>query len=274
MRTVIEMAGKGAAAAGAFFLWAGAALADGPLDAAALAADVAILGEVHDNPAHHLVQADALQQLNPKAVVWEMISAEQAEALAGADLTDSAAVSAALDWEISGWPAFGLYAPVFAAAQGAVQFGGHVPREAARAAMEAGSAAAFGAEAARFGLDQPLPADQQAAREADHMASHCDALPEAMLPLFVDVQRLRDATLARAVVQAMAATGGPVAVITGNGHARRDRGVPVYLRAASSDLSIFVLGQSEAGQIEGPFDQVIDAAPADRPDPCEAFRKG
>ncbi len=274
MRTVIKSAGRGAATAGAFFLWAGAVLANGPLDAAALAADVVILGEVHDNPAHHQVQAGALQQLRPKAVVWEMISAGQAQKLAAADLTDSVALSATLDWESSGWPAFDLYAQVFAAADGAVQFAGHVPRDAARAAMETGAAAAFGAEAVRFGLDQPLPQNQQVAREADQMASHCDALPQDMLPLFVDVQRLRDATLAQAVTAAMEQTGGPVAVITGNGHARSDRGLPVYLLAAAPDLQVFVLGQSEAGQIEGRFDQVLDAAPAARPDPCEAFRKG
>ena len=272
MRDAEKVMLKGAALCGAFFLWAGAALANGPLDEAALAADVVILGEVHDNSAHHQVQAAALQQLQPAAVVWEMISEEQAAALAGVDLTDSAAVAAMLDWEASGWPAFELYAPVFAAADGAAQFGAHVPRDAAGAAMQTGAAATFGAEAARFGLDQPLPAAAQAARQADQMASHCDALPEEMLPLFVDVQRLRDATLARAVTMAMEAAGGPVAVITGNGHARKDRGVPVYLQAAAPELRVFVLGQSEAGQIEGPYDQLLDAAPAERPDPCEAFR--
>ena len=274
MRDAEKVILKGAALCGAFFLWAGAALANGPLNGAALAADVVILGEVPDNPAHHRTQAAALRQLQPGAVVWEMISAEQAAALAEADLTDSAAVAATLDWESSGWPAFELYAPVFAAAAGAVQFGAHVPRDAAGAAMQLGAATAFGAEAVRFGLDQPLPDDQQAAREADQMASHCDALPEEMLPLFVDVQRLRDATLARAITRAMQETGGPVAVITGNGHARKDRGVPVYLQAAAPELRVFVLGQSEAGQIEGVYDQLLDAGPAERPDPCEAFRKG
>ena len=52
------------------------------------------------------------------------------------------------------------------------------------------------------------------------------------------------------------------------------RGVPVYLQAAAPELRVFVLGQSEAGQIEGVYDQLLDAGPAERPDPCEAFRKG
>ncbi len=279
MRIAFKTTERGAAFVGAFFLWAnfqlaGAAVAQPPLNRVALAADVVILGEVHDNAAHHQVQAAALDQINPKAVIWEMISPEQAEALGGVDLADSAAVAAQLDWAASGWPDFSLYAPVFAAADGAAHYGAHVPRAAAGAAMQTGAAAAFGDGAARFGLDQPLSADAQAAREADQLASHCDALPEEMLPLFVDVQRLRDTVLARAVTEALADTGGPVAVITGNGHARKDRGIPVYLAYANPDLTVFVLGQSEGGLIEGGYDQVLDADPVERPDPCEAFRKG
>ena len=42
MRDAEKVMLKGAALCGAFFLWAGAALANGPLDEAALAADVVI----------------------------------------------------------------------------------------------------------------------------------------------------------------------------------------------------------------------------------------
>ena len=78
---------------------------------------------------------------------------------------------------------------------------------------------------------------------------------------------------ARAVVQAMDATGGPVAVITGNGHARKDWGVPAVLAVAAPDLSVLSLGQFEAAP-EGaaPYDLHLVTAPADRDDPCEAFR--
>jgi uncharacterized iron-regulated protein len=94
-----------------------------------------------------------------------------------------------------------------------------------------------------------------------------------MLPGMVEVQRLRDAVLARAVVQAVEETGGPVAVITGNGHARRDRGVPAYLGRIAPDLEVFVLGQTEDGApLEGGFDEVVSAPAVDRPDPCAAFQ--
>ena len=236
-------------------------------------ADVAILGEVHDNPHHHANQAALLQSLQPKAVVWEMITAEQASGLDAGRLDEAAYTAGQLDWAQSGWPDFSLYAPVFAAAKGARQYGALVPRAEASKALEHGVASYFGAgPAARFGLDQPLPGTEQAAREADQLANHCNAMPEEMLPVLVDFQRLRDAALAAAVDKALEETGGPVAVITGNGHARTDRGLPVYLAKARPSLAVISLGQGEGGSISGAFDYVLDSAAVERPDPCLAFK--
>jgi len=44
-------------------------------------ADVALLGEIHDNPEHHVRQAEAIASLAPSAVVFEMLTPEQAETL-------------------------------------------------------------------------------------------------------------------------------------------------------------------------------------------------
>ena len=235
-------------------------------------ADVVILGEVHDNPVHHQMQADILTALAPKAVVWEMITQAQADGLVNLSLTDAGQVADHLDWATSGWPDFDYYAPVFAAATGAQQFGGLVPRSSSKSVLEQGAAIFFGSDAAVYGLDKPLPKAEQQVREADQLTNHCNALPVEMLPMMVEFQRLRDAVLADAVVQALQATGGPIAVITGNGHARNDRGVPVYLANARPDVLVLSLGQSEAGQVAGTFDLVLDAAPVDRPDPCLAFQ--
>jgi uncharacterized iron-regulated protein len=138
--------------------------------------------------------------------------------------------------------------------------------------VKQGVAKAFGPDAAAYGLTTPLPPAQQKDREELQRIAHCNALPEAMLPGMVAVQRLRDAELARTALEAFDAAGGPVAVITGNGHARRDGAVPTIIGLVRPDLSVFALGQSEAGEIEGEFDAIADSPPADRPDPCEAFR--
>lgn len=250
---------------------------------AAQAADVVILGEVHDNPAHHMVQAGAVSANDPAALVFEMLTPAQAETVTPDLLNDENALRAALDWDNSGWPDFAIYYPIFAAAGALANppriYGAQVPRSDARAAMQAGLVETFGADSVAYGLSAPLDSDQQSAREALQMTAHCDALPAELLPAMVDVQRLRDATLARATLAALDETatdetGGRVLVITGNGHARKDWGVPAYLARLRPALSVLSLGQSEGGAIDGGFDLILPAAPVDRPDPCEAFRKG
>lgn len=236
-------------------------------------ADVIILGEVHDNAHHHQVQAEMVTLLRPKALVWEMITQEQAERLTPQILQDAGETAGLLGWETSGWPEFSLYAPIFAAGQHMAHYGAHVPRSESQAALKAGVARYFGAEAARFGLDQPLPTAEQQEREAEQMANHCDALPDHVLPMLVDVQRLRDASLAAAAERALLQVGGPVVVITGNGHARLDRGLAVYLQRAMPETVVLALGQVEGTVTGGAFDVVLSGPAVERPDPCLAFAK-
>jgi hypothetical protein len=235
------------------------------------AADVVILGEVHDNPQHHANQARAVAALQPRALVFEMLTADEA-ARTPADRSDAGALALALGWDGSGWPDFALYHPIFLAAPKARIFGGEVPRDQARLAVAQGAAAVFGADGAAYGLDRPLPAEEARAREDEQFTAHCGAMPRTMVPGMVEAQRLRDATLARAVLQAMNATGGPVAVITGTGHARRDRGIPAALATAAPGLSVLPIGQLEADPgPSAPFDLWLVTDPVPRDDPCEAF---
>jgi len=246
------------------------------IDARALSdlppADIVLLGEVHDNPAHHQAQARALSALAPVAVVWEMLTEAQARDLPP-DLSDPDAVAAATGWAASGWPDFALYHPLMLAAPRARHLGAGVPRARARAVFEAPLDQVFGPDAARFGLDQALPGAEQAAREADLLAAHCDALPGSMMPGMLAAQRLRDAELARVALAALAETGGPVAVITGNGHARTDWGVPALIARAAPGVTVLSLGQLEAApDAPPPFDLWLVTDPHPRPDPCAAFR--
>ncbi len=259
----------------AAFAAAAGAAEIGPAELAALPpADVVILGEIHDNPLHHANQAAAVAALRPAALVFEMLTPEQAARVTPEIRGDAVALAAALGWEASGWPDFAMYHPVFTSAPAARVFGAGFPRAEVRRAASAGAAAVFGTEAGRYGLDRPLPAEEQAAREAEQAEAHCDALPAELLPGMVAAQRLRDAGLARAVAEAMEATGGPVAVITGNGHARRDWGLAVYLSRAAPGLSVLSVGQFETppGDGEPPFDLWLVTEPAEREDPCAVFR--
>ncbi len=239
-------------------------------------ADIVILGEVHGNPDHHRWQAESVAALQPAAIVFEMLLPEQAAAVTPAVRDDPEALEAALGWEARGWPDFALYHPIFVAAPDALIVAGDVPRDRVRAAISDGAAsvfaATFDADPAAFALGTPLPTDEQAAREALQATAHCDALPEAMLPGMVEAQRLRDAALARAALQAHADTGGPVAVITGTGHARTDWGVPALLAIAAPQLSVLAVGQVESDPgADAPFDLVRVTDPVPRDDPCAAF---
>jgi len=253
------------------FLAAPLAALAGPVTG--IIADIYFLGEVHDNPAHHLVQAEAVAEIRPAAIVFEMLTPEAAGKVRDDLLDDPLALGAALDWEASGWPDFAMYAAIFAAGRGATFYGAEVPRDAARAAMAIGVAQSFGDEAEAYGLTQPLDAEELAQRLNLQMDAHCGAMPLEMLPMMVDLQRLRDAEIARAAIAAYDETGGPVVVITGNGHARPDWGAPAYVARVRPELGLFALGQSEAGAApDGGFDGLADAAPVAREDPCAAFQ--
>ena len=234
-------------------------------------ADVVILGEIHDNPEHHRNQALAVAALKPRALVFEMLTPAQASKITP-DRSDADAMARALDWQNYGWPDFSMYHPIFAAAPQARIYGGDLPPGDAQRAVSDGAAPVFGTDAARYGLTTRLAPEDQSAREEEQRDAHCNALPEDLLPGMVEAQRLRDAALARAVVQALDETGGPVAVITGSGHARVDVGVPAVLDLVVPKARVLSVGQIEApAAAEQPYDLWIVTPPAARDDPCATF---
>ncbi|GAA4230149.1 putative iron-regulated protein [Sagittula marina] len=227
-------------------------------------ADIVILGEVHDNPDAHLGQAAALRELKPTAVVFEMLTAEDARA---ADADRDAIPDA---WEASGWRDFEIYAPIFAGLGDARIVGAAAPREAVRSVYSDGAATLFGPEAGRFGLDTELPEDQLEARMQLQFKAHCEAMPLDMMGGMVAVQRYRDAVFARAALDALETYGPPIAVIAGNGHARTDWGIPAVIGRAAPDVSTYTLGFVEADSGE-PFDDIRIVPPAERDDPCNSL---
>lgn len=258
----------------------------GPVSlAAALAeADVVVLGETHDNPEHHAAQAWLVSAMGAAALAFEMIPPELEPALAEARArrAEAAELAALLEWEVRGWPDFALYAPILEAAPDAPVSGGAVEPEALARAME-DTAAMAAPELAQYGLDDRPPAATIDAIAAELVEAHCDAIPLEAARGMVEAQRLRDAALADAAARALDAAGsGPIALIAGSGHARRDRGVPAALAAARPDLEVHAVALLEVGEAEdwrayaseagAPlYDYLWFFAPAEREDPCVAF---
>lgn len=237
-------------------------------------AQIVIIGEIHDNPVHHLNQAALVARWSPAALVFEMLTPAQIAAADGINRQDQQAMESALSWDSTGWPSYQIYHPIFAASGAARLFGAAVDRSAVRRAMTDGAAAVFGLDADRFGLEASLTQVEQNAREADQMTAHCDALPLELLPGMVEAQRLRDASFAQTALTALRETGGPVVVITGSGHADVLRGIPAALTLAAPEVSTFSIGQTEGDpEITPLFDRWIVTDTIPREDPCAAFAK-
>lgn len=230
-------------------------------------ADILVLGEVHDNPLHHTEQVRIVAEVAPAALVFEMLSPAQATAAMAVNRADADAVAQAVGWADSGWPDFAMYAPIFGAAPDALIVGAAVSRDDLIAVMQGETAQVADA------LPQPPLSDGQLSTLAREQAdAHCGKLPEDMLPGMVNAQRLRDAAFGGAAVAAFDATGGPVVLITGTGHARTDVGAPAAIRAARPDLTVWALGQTEGvADANAPFDAINVTPLLDRPDPCAAF---
>ncbi|MEM8851548.1 MAG: ChaN family lipoprotein [Pseudomonadota bacterium] len=218
-------------------------------------ADIYILGERHDNPTHHETQARLVAEIAPAAIVFEMLTAEQADRIDPTIPRDPQVLEQLLDWSDMGWPDIAMYAPIMANPETPI----------------VGAAGSTG-DLSDYGLAAPLPPEQQAAREQLQADAHCGALPEDVLPQFVDRQREMDAQFAARTLAAFDDYGGPIVLIAGNGHARADWGVPAAIAHVRPDVEVVAVVQGEDGVVPPGGDVVFDAPAPQRGDPCAAFR--
>ena len=260
------------------------------IDVAALAerlrpARYVLLGEIHDDALHHRLRAALLRALladgRPTWVVFEQIDRQHNAAVAAAPRDTEAVVSAGqLDKKGWRWP---LHRPLFDAALvgGATVVGGNLSRAEASQVVRGGAAQApvelqrwlVAPEAAGTVLPLAWTTAQDAELRHQVDVGHCGALPPAMIAPMALAQRARDAALAAAM--SAAPPGVRVVLIAGNGHVRRDIGVPHYLSAAQVDglVSIaFLEGGIDGAMVaDGPYDQAWFTTPVERPDPCASF---
>jgi len=113
--------------------------------------------------------------------------------------------------------------------------------------------------------------------------SHCGHLPDHLLGPLVLAQHARDAQLA----MRMASSSAGSILIAGSGHARTDRGAPVYLSLLAPNRRIVSVAFVEVSPSRQspeqyaaafsasrlPFDFAVFTPAAEREDPCKAFEK-
>jgi uncharacterized iron-regulated protein len=255
-------------------------------------ADVVVLGETHDNPDHHLLQAALLRALiaagRRPALALEMLDVDQqgaVDAALGQPSPSADALARAVGWEQSGWPAFALYRPILVAGieAGLPVLAANLSRMQAKDVVHRGPQALGASVRGRLDQEGPLPEAVQKELREEMLASHCGMLPSRILDPMVLAQRARDAQMADRIEPAAVARG--VVLIAGDGHARRDRGVPAFLLRGAPGLKVASVAFLEVASDKRapqdfaeelgpalPFDFLIFTPRAQREDPCAGLR--
>lgn len=261
-----------------------------------------LLGEVHDNPDHHAIQAGLLEALGASGikplVAFEQFNSDfdtllQQRLTSGPVTAED--VATAVHFNRQGWN-WDFYRPLvdIALRYGMPLRAANLSRPAAAQVAKEGWAG-FGQERiAALQLQTVWSAAREQALRTIIFEGHCGALPDSVVPRLANAQRVRDATLAWAM---RTDNRDGSLLIAGNGHVRRDLGVPLYVSAGSKPLCAVGIVEVSAGENNPSsysvsaeendprkhnasaeagrprYDFVCFTPRWDRPDPCANFQR-
>jgi uncharacterized iron-regulated protein len=240
------------------------------------AASVLLLGETHDNGEGHRLRTDGLRRRLEAgwrpAIAMEQFDRQQQPALDAAmrECADAGCVISKVITAKSTWQ-WSFYKPVITLA---LQYklpllAANLSRADAGTLIQHGFGSVLQADVIRrYGLDTPLPAALLAKQVEEVRRGHCGMLPEDMLAPMARAQVARDVLMAETL---RPHAGQGTVLIAGNGHVRRDIGVPYWLHGQG--LTTFSVGYIEQAPVPGEFDDVQRIAAIARPDPCAALGK-
>jgi uncharacterized iron-regulated protein len=272
-------------------------ISEAELNTALVSRKFILLGETHDNPDHHRLQMTMLKTLHNAqrrpAIAMEQFDIENQaaidKALQGINTTaDTIADAGKLNRK--GWQ-WEHYRPIvdWAVSKRLPLRAANLSRVDARRVFSEGVKASPVKFADAFFATTWNDA-RAAALKQELVAGHCGQLPDAMAPGMANVQRVRDAIMADAM---LAYQPSGAVLIAGRGHVRRDRGVPLYLQhvvlapaptaVSAKEIAVVALMEIETGKIlpedyidtianeAVPFDYVWFTPRAARKDPCEGM---
>ena len=253
---------------------------------------IILLGEFHDNAHHHRARARLIEALGQAHKSQEPFQLVVEQLAMGSSVSPNTKVSteallaqlkeAGFQDKAWGWP---LHEPVFRAAfsQGMAVHGGNlVPGQSMKLFQQGESA--LPEKLQGLLAKASLPAPNLQALDKALVDGHCGQLPDAMLKPMRLVQRATDLSLLVAATEHKAAI-----VIAGNGHVRKDFGIPSLLPALKTSPKLVTVGflesdpSAKAGQSGSTasngqarhwavYDYVWLTPPADREDPCKGFQ--
>lgn len=232
-----------------------------------------LLGEVHDEPLHHLRRAELIQAMSAQhpLVVAEQLEAGKQMQYSGHLVEDLA--QAGFDARVWDWD---VYAPLFTtlATEQIPLAGGNLPLETVRQIAKQGENALPNTLTAKIQA-APLSEAARVTLEVDLETSHCGHLPKTLLPNFILAQRARDASMLNSMQQAKQT---PVILLAGNGHVRKDYGIPTLLSSVQpSAVSVGFLQADtltpEAIQAyQSQYDYIWLTGAVEAEDACAAFK--
>ena len=253
-----------------------------------------LLGEKHDNKHHHLLQARLIRELTEHgrrpAVVWEMIPEAKQEVLDifhSKNSHDSKALGKALGWDVSGWPDWSMYQPVAdaAMAEHLAMYGAALSKPAERALVQGWPSPEISKRRQSLSLHIPMSKEMKTRSLERLFKGHCELMPLETMDPFFNVQRARDAVFAEHMLTTGVRDGS--VLIAGDGHVRKDIGVPQFLRRRQPGVRMTTVGFVEVkdnspypidyGRLFSgtaiPFDYVWFTPRADNQDHCAELRK-
>jgi len=236
---------------------------------------VLLLGEVHDNKAGHKLRYEELRRRVEAGwrptIAMEQFDRESQGLLDEAQKGCLDAYCLIQVMDKKGWD-WQLYYPVIQLA-----LTNHLPLIAANLSrgdaskvVRDGVASSFDpATVAAYKLKEELPSDLRRGQEKAIQEGHCNMVSDMMLPGMVNAQVARDVWMAKLI---RAQQPRDVVLIAGNGHVRKDIGVPRWLNAVEPKLTVRTIGFVEPGGVQGSYDEIRKVDAQKRTDPCANFK--
>ena len=205
---------------------------------ALLPADVLLIGEQHDAAEHHQIEQQLVSSLAVRGLL-AAVALEMAEVgVSTAQLKPSSTeeqTRRALKWDNKAWPWLAYGPAVMTAVRAGVPvLGANLPHAQMQDSMNDGK------------LDVQLPGPALKAQQQAIRIGHCNLLPESQITPLTRTQIARDITMADTIHQ-LVFPGKTVVLLTGNGHADRNLGVPQHLRADLKARSIHLRAGDGSG---------------------------
>ena len=236
-------------------------------------ADIVLLGELHDNRLHHQLRGQLIAQFADAK--WSIVSEHIPAPGKVVFRSDTKADLEAAGFDSQGWewPTHqSLYDAIRAKDFSVV--GGNLSKAEARQIFLQG-VSGLPERMAQTYAQSRLNADAERALDRDLIEGHCGQLPDKYLLRMRFAQRITDLSMTHVLLD-----NRPSVLVAGNGHVRKDYGVPQILSSVTPVLNVVSVGFLEQGSdpkdllqsVSGQYDFIWITERTDRKDPCENFK--